>query len=149
MKAIVQTKYGSFDVLEYGEAKKPTPGEDEALVKVHAAAINYGNLVLVSGKPFFTRAEAGWLSPHKILNPGSDVAGVVEIAGKNVKRFKPGDAVFADNLPGGYGTYAEYVCVPENELALKPANISFEQAAAVPQAALKIGARTNVTIGSM
>lgn len=136
MKAIVQTKYGSFDVLKYGEVQKPIPGDDEALVKVHAAAINFGNLVLVSGKPFFTRAEAGLLNPHKILNPGSDVAGLVETVGKNVTQFKPGDEVFADNLPGGYGTYAEYVCVPENEMALKPANISFEQAATVPQAAL-------------
>jgi NADPH:quinone reductase-like Zn-dependent oxidoreductase len=136
MKAIVQTKYGSFDVLEYGEAQKPTPGDNQALVKVHAASINFGNLVLVSGKPVFTRAESGWLSPHKILNPGSDVAGQVEAVGKNVTQFKPGDEIFADNLPGGYGTYAEYVCVPEKEMALKPANISFTEAAAVPQAAL-------------
>jgi len=136
MKAIVQTKYGSFDVLEYGNTQKPTPCDNEALVKVHAAAINFGNLVLISGKPFFTRAEAGWLSPHKILNPGSDVAGVVEAVGANVTQFKPGDEIFADNLAGGYGTYAEYVCVPENEIALKPANINFDEAAAVPQAAL-------------
>ena len=136
MKAIVQTKYGSFEVLEYDEAQKPIPGDNEVLINVHAAAINFGNLVLVSGKPFFTRAEAGWLSPHKILNPGSDVAGIVESVGKNVTQFKLGNEIFADNLPGGYGTYAEYVCVPENEIALKPTNISFEQAAAVPQAAL-------------
>jgi len=136
MKAILQRKYGSFDVLEYGEAQKPTPGDDEALVKVHAAAINFGNRVLVNGKPFFVRAEAGLLRPKKILNPGSDVAGRVEAVGTNVSRFKPGDEIFADNLPGGYGTYAEYVCVPQKELALKPTNISFEQAAAVPQAAL-------------
>jgi len=136
MKAIVQKKYGSFDVLEYGNTQKPTPGDNEALVKVHAAAINFGNLVLISGKPFFTRAEAGWLSPQKILNPGSDVAGVVEAVGANVTQFKPGDEIFADNLAGGYGTYAEYVCVPENEIALKPSNITFYEAAAVPQAAL-------------
>ena len=136
MKAIVQTEYGSFDVLKYSEVQKPTPGDDEALVKVYAAAINFGNLVLVSGKPFFSRAEAGWLNPNKILNPGSDVAGRVEAVGKNVTQVNPGDEIFADNLPGGYGTYAEYVCVPENEIALKPANISFEEAAAVPQAAL-------------
>jgi len=136
MKAIVQTIYGSFDVLEFGEAPRPSPNDDEALVKVHAAAINFGNRVLVDGKPFFTRAEAGWLSPHKILNPGSDVAGVIEAVGKNVTQFKPGDEIFADNLPGGYGTYAEYVCVPEKEMALKPTNISFSEGAAVPQAAL-------------
>jgi NADPH:quinone reductase-like Zn-dependent oxidoreductase len=136
MKAIVQTKYGSFDVLEIGEAEKPVPGDDEVLIKVYAAAINFGNLVLISGKPFFTRAEAGWRSPHKILNPGSDVAGIVESVGKNVTQLNPGDEIFADNLPGGYGTYAEYVCVPKTEIALKPVNISFDQAAAVPQAAL-------------
>ncbi|MBC8506630.1 MAG: NAD(P)-dependent alcohol dehydrogenase [Chloroflexi bacterium] len=136
MKAIVQTKYGSFDVLEYSEVQKPTPSDNEALVKVHAAAINFGNLFLVGGKPVFTRAESGWLKPHKILNPGSDVAGIVDAVGKNVTQFKPGDEIFADNLPGGYGTYSEYVCVPEKEMALKPTNITFEEAAAVPQAAL-------------
>jgi NADPH:quinone reductase-like Zn-dependent oxidoreductase len=136
MKAIVQTRYGSYDVLEFREAQKPRPAYDEVLVKVHAAAINYGNLVLVSGKPFFTRSESGWLKPHKILNPGSDVAGRVELVGKNVTKFKLGDEIFADHLPGGYGTYAEYVCVPEKEIALKPANITYEEAAAVPQAAL-------------
>ena len=136
MKAIVYHEYGSPDVLRLDEVEKPNPKDDEALVKVHAAAINFGNLVLVSGKPIFTRAESGWLKPHKILNPGSDVAGVVEAVGKNVTQFKPGDEIYADNLPGGYGTYAEYVCVPEKEMALKPTNISFEQAAAVPQAAL-------------
>lgn len=136
MKAITQTKYGSFDVLEYGDAEKPVPKDNEALIKVYAAAINFGNLVLISGKPIFTRAEAGWLSPHKILNPGSDVAGVVEAVGINVTQFKAGDEIFADNLPGGYGTYAKFVCVPEKEIALKPNNITFEEAAAVPQAAL-------------
>jgi len=90
---------------------------------------------MVSGKPFIARVSSGLLKP-KHLNPGSDVAGRVEAVGKNVTQFKTGDEIFADNLPGGYGTYAEYVCVPENELALKPTNISFEQAAAVPQAAV-------------
>ncbi|KAA3646808.1 MAG: NAD(P)-dependent alcohol dehydrogenase [Chloroflexi bacterium] len=136
MKAIVQNRYGSFDALEYGTAEKPTPGDDEALVKVHAAAINFGNLMLISGKPIFVRTEAGWLRPNKTLNPGSDVAGRVEAVGVNMTQFKPGDEVMADNLAGGSGTYAEYVCVPENELALKPANVTFAEAAAAPQAAL-------------
>lgn len=137
MKAIFQTKYGDpFEALEYGEAQKPTPDADQALVKVGAAAINFGNWAMVSGKPFFARAESGWLAPTKILNSGSDVSGIIEAVGANVTQFKPGDEIYADNLPGGHGTFAEFVCVPEKEMALKPDNISFEKAAAVPQAAL-------------
>jgi NADPH:quinone reductase-like Zn-dependent oxidoreductase len=135
MKAILHTKYGLFDVLKYGEAEKPTPREDEVLVKVHAAAINSGNMFMVSGKPFLARMSSGLLKP-KYLNPGSDVAGRVEAVGVNVTQFKPGDEVFGDNYQCGCETYAEYVCVPENELALKPKSITFEEAAAVPQAAL-------------
>ena len=135
MKAILHTKYGSFDVLKFGEVEKPTPRDNEILVKVHAAAINTGNMFSVSGSPFIARLSSGLLGP-KYLNPGSDVAGRVEAVGEKVTQFKPGDDVFADNSRGGYGTYAEYVCVPENEMALKPANITFEQAAATPQAAL-------------
>jgi NADPH:quinone reductase-like Zn-dependent oxidoreductase len=135
MKAIVYEKYGSPEVLQLKEVEKPTPKDDEALVKVHAAAINSGNAVMVSGKPFLSRMSSGLLRP-KYLNPGSDVAGRVEAVGKNVTKFKPGDEVFGDNFRGGFGTYAEYVCVPENELALKPSNITFEEAAAAVQAAL-------------
>jgi NADPH:quinone reductase-like Zn-dependent oxidoreductase len=135
VKAILHTEYGSFDVLTYGEVERPAPRDDEALVKVHAAAINSGNMFMVTGKPFLSRMSSGLLRP-KYLNPGSDVAGRVEAVGKNVTKFKPGDEVFADNYGGGCGTYAEYVCVPENEVALKPANITFEEAAAAPQAAL-------------
>lgn len=137
MQAIVQTKYGDpLDVLEYREIPKPMPSDDKALVKVHAAAINFGNHALVTGKPILVRAETGWLNPSNFLNSGSDVAGTIEAVGANVTHFKPGDEIYADNLPGGYGTFAEYVCVPEKELAHKPKNISFELAAAVPQAAL-------------
>jgi NADPH:quinone reductase-like Zn-dependent oxidoreductase len=135
MKAIVYEKYGSPEVLQLKEVEKPTPRDDEALVKVHAAAINSGNMFMVSGKPFIARMSSGLLRP-KYLIPGSDVAGRVEAVGKNVTKFKPGDEVFGDNFRGGFGTYAEYVCVPENELALKPANSTFEEAAAAAQAAL-------------
>jgi NADPH:quinone reductase-like Zn-dependent oxidoreductase len=135
MKAIIHTEYGPFDVLKYGEVEKPAPGDDQVLVKVHAAAINAGNMFSVRGKPFIARMSSGLLKP-KYLNPGSDVAGRVEAVGRDVTEFMPGDEVFGDNSRGGFGTYAEYVCVPENELALKPANITFAQAAAVPQAAL-------------
>ncbi len=135
MKAIVYEKYGSPEVLQLKEVEKPTPKDDEALVKVHAAAINSGNMASVSGKPFLSRMSSGLLRP-KHLNPGSDVAGRVEAVGKNVTKFKPGDEVFGDNWTSGRGTYAEYVCVPENELALKPADVTFEEAAAAAQAAL-------------
>jgi len=135
MKAIVQTKYGTFDELKLGDVEKPTSKDNEVLVRVHASSVNTGNMVSVSGKPIIARAWSGWLKP-KFLNPGSDVAGKIEAIGKDVTQFKPGDEVFADNLLNGAGTYAEYVCVPQHELVLKPANISFEEAAAVPQAAL-------------
>ena len=135
MKAIAQNKYGTFDELKLKDVEKPTPKDDEVLVRVHASSINAGNMFPVSGKPFLARMSSGLLRP-KHLNPGSDVAGQVEAVGANVTQFKAGDEVFGDNYAGGWGTYAEYVCVPENALVLKPTNITFEEAAAVPQAAL-------------
>ncbi len=134
MKAVVQTKYGDFDVLKYGEADKPIPHKNEVLVKVYAAAVNTGNMYSITGKPFLARLSSGLFKPN-FLNPGSDLAGVVEAVGKKVTKFQAGDAVFGDNMPGGFGTYAEYVSVPEKELALKPENVSFVEAAAAPQAA--------------
>jgi NADPH:quinone reductase-like Zn-dependent oxidoreductase len=135
MKAIVHERYGPPDVLQLKEVEEPTPKDNGALVKVHGAAINAGNLFMVSGKPFLSRMSSGLMKP-KHLNPGSDVAGRVEAVGKNVTKFMPGDEVFADNYECGCGTYAEYVCVPEHVLAPKPANITFVEAAAAPQAAL-------------
>lgn len=135
MKAIVQTRYGTFEDLEYREVEMPEPGEDEVLVKVYAASVNAANLFAVSGKPFISRFWTGLRQPN-YLNPGSDVAGRVEAVGRRVETFKPGDAVLGDNEQNRFGTYAEYVCVPEDALVLKPANITFEEAAAVPQAAL-------------
>ncbi len=135
MKAIVCTKYGPPDVLKLEEIQKPTPGDDEILVEVHAATVNYSNLILVRGKPFLARLGFGLLKP-KLKIPGSDIAGRVEAVGRNAKQLRPGDEVFGDLSNCGRGGYAEYVCVPENVLALKPANISFEEAAAVPEAAL-------------
>src|ERR1700730_15518059 len=135
MKAIVYTHYGPPDVLKLEEIQKPTPGDDEILVEVHAASVTYSNLILVRGKPFVARLGFGLLKPkHKI--PGRDRAGRVEAVGRNVARFQPGDEVVGDLSNCGRGGYAEYVCVPENVLALKPSNISFEEAAAVPEAAL-------------
>jgi NADPH:quinone reductase-like Zn-dependent oxidoreductase len=136
MKAIVCTKYGPPDVLEFKEVQKPTPGDDEVLVEVHAASVTYSNLMLVRGEPFVGRLMGmGLLKPkHEI--PGSDIAGRVIAVGRNVKRFRPGDEVYGDLSGCGRGGYAEYVCAPEHALELKPANISFEEAAAVPEVAL-------------
>ncbi|MCH8289288.1 MAG: NAD(P)-dependent alcohol dehydrogenase [Candidatus Marinimicrobia bacterium] len=134
MKAIVYTKYGSPDVLELKEVEKPTPKENEVLIKVRAASVNPLDWHYLRGKPLFMRLMgAGLLKPkNKIL--GVDIAGRVETVGRNVKQLQPGDEVFG----GGefLGGFAEYVCVSENKLALKPANITFEEAAAVPIAAV-------------
>jgi NADPH:quinone reductase-like Zn-dependent oxidoreductase len=134
MKAIVYTKYGPLDVLKLEEIQKPTPGDNEVLVKVHASSVNYNNPAQVRGKPFLARLSFGILKPKHTI-PGSDIAGQVEAVGRNAKQFLPGDEVFGDLSTCGFGAYAEYVCVPEKLLALKPANLTFEEAAAVPQAA--------------
>ncbi len=136
MKAIVYTKYGPPDVLQLEEVEKPAPGDNEVLVKVHAASVNYSNSAFVTGKPFLVRLMgSGLLKPkYKIL--GSDIAGRVEAVGGNVKQFQPGDEVFGDLSDCGRGGFAEYVSVPENALALKPVNLTFEEAAAVPEAAV-------------
>lgn len=135
MKAIVCTKYG-LDALKLEEVPKPIPNDDEVLVKVQASSLNFATLIRVKGKPFIVRPMIGGLLKPKYKIPGGEIAGQVEAIGRNVKQFKPGDEVYGDTCTCGYGAFAEYVCVPENVLALKPANISFEEAAAVPQSAL-------------
>lgn len=136
MKAIVFTKYGTPDVLQLKEVEKPAPRDNEVLVRVQAASMNAAELHTVSGKPFVMRLMGfGLLKPKKTI-PGAAIAGRVEAVGKNVKQFQPGDAVFGDLSECGWGGFAEYVCASEAALALKPANISFEQAAAVPLAAV-------------
>jgi NADPH:quinone reductase-like Zn-dependent oxidoreductase len=136
MKAIVCTKYGSPDVLQLQEVAKPSPQDDEVLIEIHATSINARDWRMMRAKPFFIRLGFGLLRPK---NPilGVDVAGRVEAAGMNARQFKPGDEVFG-YLPSatGRGTFAEYVCAKENAITLKPANLTFEQAAAVPEAAM-------------
>jgi len=128
MKAIVCTKYGTPDVLQLKEVEKRTPKDDEVLVKVHAASVNILDLGRMRGPLLVRLLGGGLLEPkNKIL--GADVAGRVEAVGSNVKQFHPGDEVFGDISAGGF---AEYVCAAEKFLVLKPANISFEAAAAVP-----------------
>ena len=135
MKAIVYTEYGSPDVLELKEVVKPTPKEVEVLVKVYAVSANAADLHLLRANPFLIRLSSGLLKPKNTIL-GSDIAGRVEAVGRNVKQFKPGDEVFGDISAGGWGGFAEYVCAREDALVLKPANISFEEAAAVPMAAV-------------
>ena len=137
MRAVVYHTYGSPDVLKLEEVQKPIPQDDEVLVKVLAASVNAGDWAhLLRAKPFMMRFMGyGLLKPkHTIL--GSDIAGRVEAVGRNVKKFQPGDEVFGNTARYGFGCFAEYVSVPENALVLKPTNISFEEAAAVPQAAV-------------
>jgi NADPH:quinone reductase-like Zn-dependent oxidoreductase len=135
MKAIVYERYGPPEVLQLREVEKPTPRDDEALVKIQASSVNFGDRVLVSGRPLISRLWSGLLKPkHKIL--GTDVAGRVEAVGGKVGQFRPGDEVFGDIATCGFGAYAEYVSVPEDVLTLKPSNSTFEEAAAVPQAAV-------------
>jgi NADPH:quinone reductase-like Zn-dependent oxidoreductase len=136
MKAIVCTKYGTPDVLQLKEVEKPTPKDDEALVKVHAASLNAADFEYRRGVFVVRLLYRGLLKPkYKIL--GSDIAGQVEAVGRNVKQFQPGDEIWGDlSFPYGFGTFAEYVCVPENALRLKPASMTFEEAAAIPTAAV-------------
>jgi NADPH:quinone reductase-like Zn-dependent oxidoreductase len=137
MKAIVCPKYGSPDVLQLQEVEKPVPQDDEVLIRIHAASINSRDWRLMRANPFFIRlVPGGFLHPkNKIL--GADVAGRVEAIGSNVKQFKPGDEVFGYlQSATGRGTFAEYVCAKENLITLKPANLTFEQAATVPEAAM-------------
>lgn len=135
MKAIVCDQYGSPEVLELKEIKKPLPTENQVLVRIHSASLNFGNLVLLSGKPFLVRFAFGLTKP-KYSIPGGDIAGTVEAVGKDVTQFQVGDEVFGDLSGCGWGGFAEYVTVPEDALALKPSNISFEEAAATPMAAV-------------
>lgn len=131
MKAIVYEKYGSPDVLHLTEVEKPVPTDDEILIKVHAVSVNGSDWEGLIGKPLYARI-GGLLKPgHPIL--GSDIAGRVESAGKNNTEFKPGDDVFGE-IPGYHGGFAEYVCTRGRTMTLKPASLTFEEAAAIPQA---------------
>ena len=132
MKAIVYRCYGSPDVLEFEDVEKPTPADNEVLVKVHAASVNPLDWHYMRGSPYLMRLGTGLGAP-KDSRLGVDFAGTVEAVGKNVTRFKPGDEVFG----GRSGAFAEYVIVPDDRaLALKPSNVTFEQAASAPIAAI-------------
>jgi len=135
MKAIVYERYGPPDVLQLKEVEKPTPKDNEILIKIYATSICWADNAFVRGKPFIARLSNGLLKPKHTI-PGIDVAGQVEAAGRNANQFQPGDEIFGDIGASGFGAFAEYVSVPENALALKPVNITYEEAAAVPQYAV-------------
>jgi NADPH:quinone reductase-like Zn-dependent oxidoreductase len=136
MKAVVCTKYGPPDVLQLNEVEKPAPKDNEVLIAVHAASVNMYDWHLLTADIVMVRLMGGGLLKPKNTRPGADMAGRVEAVGGNVKQFRPGDEVFGDLSACGSGAFAEYVSVPENAVALKPANMTFEQAAAVPMAAV-------------
>lgn len=131
MKAVIYRNYGSPDVLKLEEVKKPIPTDDEVLIKVHAVSINGSDKENLIGKPLYARI-GGLLKPGRQIL-GSDIAGRVEVTGKNNTEFKPGDEVFGE-IPGYHGGFAEYVCTHGRTMALKPASLTFEEAAAIPQA---------------
>lgn len=134
MKAIIYTKYGSPDVLQFKEVAKPTPKDDQVLIKIHAASANPADWHLMRAAPFLARFANGLLKP-KNTRLGADVAGWIEAVGRNVTQFQLGDAVFGEMPLATLGCFAEYVCAPADLVALKPTNLTFEQAAAVPLAA--------------
>ncbi len=135
MKAIVRYEYGSPDVLELKDIDRPVVKDDEVLVRVHAAGVNMADVDYLRGQPSIARMATGLRKP-KNSALGLDVAGHVEAVGKKATRFQPGDEVFGDLTEFGLGAFAEYACAPEDAFALKPANMTFEEAATVPQAAV-------------
>jgi len=144
MKAIVYYEYGSPDVLRLEDVEKPVPGANEILVEIRAASINSYDWDLLRGVPFLTRVIGAGLRKPRNTILGTDIAGRVEAVGNDVSRFKTGDEVFGElsqrYISIGWGGFAEYVCARESSMLLKPASLSFQQAAAIPQVgALALG----------
>jgi NADPH:quinone reductase-like Zn-dependent oxidoreductase len=129
MKGIVYDKYGSPDVLRIEDIERPTPGDNDVLVKVHAVSINSWDWDMLTGKPFEYRFFSGLFKPKSKTIHGCDIAGEVEEVGNNVTHFRAGDNVFGDLSEGGWGAFAEYTCAPETNLILKPSSMTFEEAA--------------------
>jgi NADPH:quinone reductase-like Zn-dependent oxidoreductase len=136
MKAIVQTEYGSPDVLSLAEVDQPLVPDDGVLVRVQAASVDAGVWHLMRGTPFLIRLIYGGLRKPKYTILGTAIAGQVEAVGKSVTQFQPGDEVFGDLSESGFGGFAEYACAPEAALAHKPRNLSFEETATIPVSGL-------------
>jgi NADPH:quinone reductase-like Zn-dependent oxidoreductase len=132
MKAVTYYEYGSPDLLKLEEVQKPTPKDNEVLIKIHAASVNRSDWESLIGQPLYARIGGLFKPGNHIM--GSDVAGIIEAVGKDIKQFKPGDQVFGLMMNYG-GGFAEYACKSEQALALKPADMTFEEASAIPQAA--------------
>jgi len=136
MKAITFSEYGPPGVLRLAEVPKPVPQSNEVLIKVRAASVNAADWRMMRASPFLVRFYSGLFRPKRITSPGADVAGVVDAVGTEVTRFKLGDEVFGEVFASDFGGFSEYKCAFENELELKPANASFEEAAALPMAGM-------------
>ncbi|MEM6451781.1 MAG: NAD(P)-dependent alcohol dehydrogenase [Cyanobacteria bacterium P01_D01_bin.105] len=136
MKAIVQSEYGSADVLRLEELEKPVITDNEVLVRVRGAGVHAGDWHLMRGTPFLIRLVFGGILKPKLKTIGTDIAGQVEAIGKDVTQFQPGEEVFGDLSSYGFGAFAEYISVPEEALVSKPTNLSFEEAATVPVSGL-------------
>jgi len=135
IKAIIYEKYGPPDVLQLKEIGKPVPGDGEVLIKIYASSLNAYDWHMMRADPFMVRLMGRGLLKPKPSIPGADIAGRVEAVGRGVNQFKPGDEVFGA-VANGFGGFAEYAATPERGLVLKPDNLSFEQAAAVPMAGI-------------
>lgn len=135
MKAFVCRENGRPILAKLSDVPKPSPKDNEVLVEIFAASVTYNNILLVSSKLFLLRVLLGDAMNLNSTIPGDDIAGRIEAVGKNVTRFKPGDEVYGNLFSCGKGGYAEYACASELVIAHKPENISFEEAAAVPEAA--------------
>lgn len=135
MKAIINDRYGLPDMLELREIDRPEPGPKEVLVKILAASVNKADWHLLRGKPFPVRLMSGLLKP-RIRTLGADVVGIVERVGSEVTQFRPGHEVFGDLSATGFGGFAEYVVTDEKYLAKKPSNLTYEETAALPMAAI-------------
>jgi len=135
MKAIVVNKYGGPEHFQLKDVDKPTPKEDEVLIKIHATAVNDYDWCLMTGKPYLYRLMFGLIKPNNQI-PGMELSGVIEALGEKAASFKVGDAVYGDISDYGFGSFAEYICINAKALVLKPTKMSFEEAASIPHAAM-------------